>query len=110
MGFYLIICLLIFAILHGFFRKKVNMETLNVAILGCGTVGGGVAKIISEMNSELGDKAKKKIELKKTKQTVAMVVIANYRGLDKQKAQMIVLSEDSKEHEDIFITINGILH
>ncbi len=41
------------------------METLNVAILGCGTVGGGVAKIITEMSSELGDKAKKKIELKK---------------------------------------------
>ena len=41
------------------------METLNVAILGCGTVGGGVAQIISEMNNELAVKAKKKIELKK---------------------------------------------
>ena len=41
------------------------METLNVAILGCGTVGGGVAKIITEMNDELAAKANRKIELKK---------------------------------------------
>ncbi len=41
------------------------METMNVAILGCGTVGGGVAQIITEMNNELAVKANKKIELKK---------------------------------------------
>lgn len=41
------------------------METLNIAILGCGTVGGGVAQIITEINSELTDRASKKIELKK---------------------------------------------
>ena len=55
-------------------------------------------------------RATKKIELKKAKDTVAMVVIADYRGLDNQKAQMIVLNETAKEHEDIFITINGLLH
>jgi homoserine dehydrogenase len=40
------------------------METLNIAILGCGTVGGGVAKIITDMNDELTVKAGKKIEIK----------------------------------------------
>ena len=48
-----------------FFRKTVNMKTLNVAILGCGTVGGGVGQIINEMNNELSARANKKIELKK---------------------------------------------
>jgi hypothetical protein len=53
-----------FVILRGFFFKDINMETLNIAILGCGTVGGGVAKIITEMNDELTAKARKKIEIK----------------------------------------------
>jgi hypothetical protein len=49
--------------------------------------------------------------LKKAKQTVGMVVIADYRGLNDTKAQMIVFNaEESKENEDIFITINGLLH
>ena len=55
-------------------------------------------------------RATKKVELKKDNNTVAMVVIADYRGLNKQKAQMIVFGEDSKENEDIFVTINGLLH
>ena len=41
------------------------METLNIAILGCGTVGGGVARIITDINSDLTLRAKKKIEIKK---------------------------------------------
>jgi homoserine dehydrogenase len=41
------------------------MDTLNIAILGCGTVGGGVAQIISEINKELTIRANKKIVLKK---------------------------------------------
>jgi homoserine dehydrogenase len=41
------------------------MDTLNIAILGCGTVGGGVAQIISEINKDLTIKANKKIVLKK---------------------------------------------
>lgn len=51
------------------------------------------------------------IKLKKAKKTVAMVIIADYRGLEGAKSQIIVFKgEDSKEHEDIFITINGLLH
>jgi homoserine dehydrogenase len=41
------------------------METINIAILGCGTVGGGVAQIVSEMNNELEIRANKKITVKK---------------------------------------------
>jgi homoserine dehydrogenase len=41
------------------------MDTLNIAILGCGTVGGGVAQIISEINNELAAKANTKIVLRK---------------------------------------------
>ena len=41
------------------------MKQLNVAILGCGTVGGGVVRIISEMNDEINIRSSKKINLKK---------------------------------------------
>jgi len=41
------------------------MDTLNIAILGCGTVGGGVARIISEINNDLSVRAQTKIVLKK---------------------------------------------
>ena len=41
------------------------METLNIAILGCGTVGGGVAQILTEINNELSVKANTRIVLQK---------------------------------------------
>jgi homoserine dehydrogenase len=41
------------------------MESFNVAILGCGTVGSGVAKILLDMKSELSAKSNYSIELKK---------------------------------------------
>jgi homoserine dehydrogenase len=41
------------------------MDTLNIAILGCGTVGGGVAQIISEINPVLSVRAGTKIVLTK---------------------------------------------
>lgn len=40
------------------------MEQINVAIIGCGTVGGGVAKILTEMADELSERASKKVVLK----------------------------------------------
>ena len=40
------------------------MKDFNVAILGCGTVGGGVAKILLEINEELYNKTGRKIVLK----------------------------------------------
>jgi homoserine dehydrogenase len=41
------------------------MENFNVAILGCGTVGSGVAKILLDMPDELAKRSGKKIQLKK---------------------------------------------
>ncbi len=41
------------------------MGTINIAILGCGTVGGGVAQIISEMENDLEIRANKKVVIKK---------------------------------------------
>jgi len=41
------------------------MDILNIAIFGCGTVGGGVAQIISEINNDLSMRARTKIVLKK---------------------------------------------
>ena len=41
------------------------MDSLNIAILGCGTVGGGVAQIIAEINNDLTGRAGRKITLQK---------------------------------------------
>jgi len=41
------------------------MKDFNIAILGCGTVGGGVARILTEMNNELHARASRRIQLKK---------------------------------------------
>jgi len=41
------------------------MDSFNIAILGCGTVGGGVAKIITEINNELADRAGCNINISK---------------------------------------------
>jgi hypothetical protein len=51
-----------------------------------------------------------KITLKKAKETTAMIVIADYRGLSGPKGQMVLFDAESKEHEDIFITSNGLHH
>jgi homoserine dehydrogenase len=41
------------------------MKSLNIAILGCGKVGGGVAQILTELKEELSARASCNIELKK---------------------------------------------
>ena len=41
------------------------MDTINIAILGCGTVGGGVAQIITQINEDLSVKAQSRLVLKK---------------------------------------------
>lgn len=41
------------------------MKDFNVAILGCGTVGGGVARILCDIQETLSNRASKKINLKK---------------------------------------------
>lgn len=42
-----------------------DMKPFNVAILGCGTVGGGVVRIIMEMNKELSERSLRDINLYK---------------------------------------------
>ena len=41
------------------------MNVINLAILGCGTVGGGVAQILTEMNEELSVRSGTKIVIRK---------------------------------------------
>lgn len=41
------------------------MKTLNIALFGCGTVGGGVAKIFAEIGSELVERAGVQLNFKK---------------------------------------------
>lgn len=41
------------------------MKNFNIVILGCGTVGGGVARILLDMKEELNTKSSDKIQLKK---------------------------------------------
>lgn len=42
-----------------------SMKPINVAILGCGTVGGGVARILTELNDVVSVRAQRPICLKK---------------------------------------------
>ncbi|MBN2812895.1 MAG: homoserine dehydrogenase, partial [Bacteroidales bacterium] len=39
--------------------------TFNIALIGCGTVGGGVVKILSEMNHTLNDRAGRPVKIAK---------------------------------------------
>lgn len=41
------------------------MESFNIAIIGCGTVGGGVAQILTEMQEELAIRASRPVHVKK---------------------------------------------
>ena len=54
------------------------METLNIAILGCGTVGGGVARIITEINNDLSVRARIKIVLKQIVELCPKVASEKY--------------------------------
>ncbi|MBN1116139.1 MAG: homoserine dehydrogenase [Bacteroidales bacterium] len=59
------------------------MNPFKIAIIGCGTVGGGVAKIIKEINSTLSDRAGKLIVLDKIVELNATVAIERF-GIDKK--------------------------
>jgi homoserine dehydrogenase len=41
------------------------MKSFNIALIGCGTVGGGVAKIIAEINKSLAERAGRSVKLLK---------------------------------------------
>ncbi|MEJ5264976.1 MAG: homoserine dehydrogenase [Bacteroidales bacterium] len=55
------------------------MDYFNVAILGCGTVGSGVAKILIDMPEELAVRAGKKIQLVKIVDLFPKKAAANYQ-------------------------------
>ena len=55
-------------------------------------------------------RATTKIDLKKVANTMKIIIFADYRSLSDGKTQMVVLGPESKENENIFITINGLLH
>lgn len=50
------------------------------------------------------------VNLRKPKKTIALVIVADYRGIESAKSQLIVLDAEAKENEDVFITTNGLLH
>jgi hypothetical protein len=51
-----------------------------------------------------------KVKLRKVKNTTHAVIFADFRGLRDTRSQMVVFNSESKENEDIFITINGLLY
>jgi hypothetical protein len=59
---------------------------------------------------ESGVRSTTKIDLKKAKEMIKAVIIADYRNLSDVKTQTVILDAESKENEDVFITINGLLH
>ncbi|MBN2274645.1 MAG: homoserine dehydrogenase [Bacteroidales bacterium] len=54
------------------------MNPFNIAIIGCGTVGGGTAKIINEINSDLNDRAGRSINLVKIVELNAPVAMDRF--------------------------------
>lgn len=59
------------------------MKPLNIAILGCGTVGGGVAKILTEQKDLLSKRAGREINLKYIAELNPPAAIQRF-GLDKK--------------------------
>ena len=57
------------------------MKKFRVAIIGCGTVGGGVAKILTEISSKLAERANSTIELARIVELNATEAIKRF-GLD----------------------------
>lgn len=57
------------------------MNKFRIAVLGCGTVGGGVAKIITEIGEELSERANVQVELARVVELNAEAAIERF-GLD----------------------------
>ncbi len=54
------------------------MKDFNIAILGCGTVGGGVAKILLDLQSELNDRTNKPVKLMKIVELFPKKAVARF--------------------------------
>lgn len=93
------------------------MKDFNVAILGCGTVGGGVAKILSDMQDVLSDRALRKIRLKKIVELDAKTAIDKFdlsadlfcgEGKTLTKEEAGKYTKEILESEDIDIVVETI--
>jgi homoserine dehydrogenase len=93
------------------------MRNFNVAILGCGTVGSGVAKILLELNSEINKRSDYKIELKKIVDLFPQKSAANYNlplnlfcgnGKDLSKEEASRYTNDIINDKDINLVVETI--
>lgn len=50
------------------------------------------------------------IKLKKPAKTIGLVIMADYREIKNAEQQIVILDTGAKENEDIFVTVEGILH
>lgn len=51
------------------------------------------------------------VDLEKPENTIALVVIADYQNIGNEKSQSITFdAENAEDEEDVFVTINGLLH
>jgi homoserine dehydrogenase len=93
------------------------MKDFNVALLGCGTVGGGVAKILFEMQKDLSDKTLRNIRLKKIVELDPKAAIDRFslpadafcgggRKLTKEEAQKYI--DEILQSTDIDLVIETI--
>jgi hypothetical protein len=59
---------------------------------------------------ENGERNDVEVKLKKPVRTVGLVIMADYREIKNAEQQIVILDTGAKENEDIFVTIDGILH
>ena len=59
---------------------------------------------------ENGQRNDVEIKLKKPVRTIGLVVMADYREIKNAEQQIVVLDTGAKENEDVFVTVEGILH
>jgi homoserine dehydrogenase len=58
------------------------MKSFNIALIGCGTVGGGVAKIIAEINKSIAERAGRSVKLLKIVELNPSIAMTRF-GLSK---------------------------
>jgi homoserine dehydrogenase len=59
------------------------MKSFNIALIGCGTVGGGVAKIIAEINNSLAERAGRAVKIKQIVEIFPSIAMKRF-GLSKE--------------------------
>ncbi|MBN2717191.1 MAG: hypothetical protein JXX14_15165 [Deltaproteobacteria bacterium] len=57
-----------------------------------------------------GERKDVEIKLKKPVRTIGLIIMADYREIKVAEQQIVVLDTGAKINEDIFVTVDGILH